>query len=250
MWLKQAEIFVVIVYKMRFKMDEKNKKIIDRNYGSIPHFSTSKMSQQADKKIDIGSEKILTEKSRDWKDLIIVTEKIDGSNVGVIKKNNRLYSLTRSGYECNTSPYEQHLLFEKYCFYNYDKFKWLPEDWRIVGEWCIMAHGTLYDITEESPFVAFDIFDDKNKRISYLDFIKVCANNNICTAPLLHIGQSISIKNSIKLMGDGHYGNPEKPEGFVYRIERDGKVDFLAKWVRSDKEDGKYLNSVVWNKGV
>ena len=32
----------------------------------------------------------------------------------------------------------------------------------------------------------------------------------------------------------------EAPEGMVYRVERKGKVDFLAKWVRQDFEAGKY----------
>ena len=49
-------------------------KVIDRNYGSIPHLSTSKMSQQADKKIAFGQEEILTKKARDWKDMIVLTE--------------------------------------------------------------------------------------------------------------------------------------------------------------------------------
>ena len=211
-----------------------NNKIIDKNYGSIPHLSTSKLTQQADKKIHIGQEEILTKKTRDWKDLIIVTEKIDGSNVGVIKKDNKTFCITRKGYEAITSPFEQHVLFEKYVTMNYEKFQWLPEGWRIAGEWCIMAHGTLYDITDESPFVAFDIFNSDNERIVYLEFIKLCVIHNIATVPLLHIGQPISIKNAIKLMGAGHYGKPDKPEGFVYRIEREGKVDFLAKWVHSE----------------
>lgn len=224
-------------------------KIIDSNYGSIPHLSISKLTQQADKKIDFGSEKILTSKARDWKDLIIVTEKIDGSNVGVIKKNGELKCLTRKGYDVETSPFEQHKLFKNYVENFKYMFNWLPEGWRVVGEWCVMAHGTLYDISEESPFAAFDIFTPDNKRILYLEFIKLCSKYNIPNVKILHIGQPISIKNSIKLLGNGHYGKPENPEGVVYRIEREGKVDFLAKWVRADKEDGKYLDSEKWNIG-
>jgi hypothetical protein len=226
-----------------------SEKIIDKNYGSIPHLSTSKLTQQADKKIHIGQEKILTQKERDWKDTIIITEKIDGSNVGVIKKNGQLIALSRAGYDVNSSPYEQHKLFHTYVYENESMFSWLPEGWRVVGEWCILAHGTLYDISNESPFVAFDIIDSSDKRMVYINFIKMCAKYSIPTVPLLHIGQAVSIKNAIKLMGAGHYGMPEKPEGFVYRVERVGKVDFLAKWVRHDKEDGKYLDTIVWNKG-
>ncbi len=224
-------------------------KIIDKNYGSIPHLSSSKMSQQADKKIHSGQEKILTEKARDWKDTIIVTEKLDGSNVGVIKKDNRLIALTRAGYDANSSPYEQHKLFYKYIYKYENNFSWLPDGWRVVGEWCIMAHGTIYDITNECPFCAFDIFDNEDNRILFLEFVKLCSKYSIPMVPVLHFGQPISIKNSIKLLGDGHYGKPDKPEGFVYRAEREGKVDFLAKWVRHDKEDGKYLDDIIFNIG-
>lgn len=224
-------------------------KVIDKAYGSIPHLSTSKMSQQADKKIHMGQELLLTSKTRDWRDLIIVTEKVDGSCVSVINKEVRFISLSRAGYNTDSSPYEQHRYFTKYMFNNLELFSWLPEGWRVCGEWCAQAHGTLYDITHESPFVAFDIFNSNNERILFLDFIKLCSKHGIPTVPILHIGQPISINNAIKLLGKGHYGNPEQPEGFVYRLEREGKVEFLAKWVRSDKEDGKYMKQQIWNKG-
>lgn len=224
-------------------------KIIDRNYGSIPHLSTSKLTQQADKKINISQEELLTKKARDWKDLIIVTEKLDGSNVGIYNSGTEFYPLTRAGYEASTSNYKQHKLFQAYVKNNIDMFKWLPEKWRIVGEWCIQAHGTLYDITGESPFVAFDIFDEKNNRIPYLKFRDICVRESIPMVALLHIGQPVSINQAIKLLGAGHYGSPDKPEGVVYRMERENKVDFLAKWVRHDKEDGKYMKEDIFNKG-
>jgi hypothetical protein len=41
----------------------------------------------------------------------------------------------------------------------------------------------------------------------------------------------------------------EPPEGVVYRVEDKDRVLFLAKWVRGDKVDGKYLfqNPPIWN---
>ena len=227
-----------------------NNKIIDKNYGSIPHLSTSKLTQQADKKIQIGQENILNKKARDWKDLVIVTEKLDGSNVGVIRKNNEIKTITRKGYDCSTSPHHMHEIFSLWVDRHLSRFWQLPEGWRITGEWLMQAHGTIYDLQGNSPFVAFDIFDDKNNRVPYLKFIEFCHKHMIQTVPLLHIGQPVSIKNCIKLLGKGHYGEGI-PEGFVMRCEREGNVDFLAKWVRADKEDGKYLreDDPVWNKG-
>lgn len=225
-------------------------KIIPRNYGSIPHLSTSKMTQQADKKIESGQEVILTKKARDWRDLIIVTEKIDGSNVGVVQKYGNPQPITRAGYLATTSPYRQHHYFAQYVAQKLRMFTWLPDGWRICGEWCIQAHGTLMDITDFEPFVAFDIFDARNARIPYVAFQAMCYKHGIITTPLLHIGQPIGIKNAIKLMGNGRYGAPEKPEGCVWRCERDGNVEFLAKWVRADKEDGRYMDKEIWNKGA
>jgi hypothetical protein len=227
----------------------KEGKVIERSYGSIPHLSTSKMSQQADKKINIDQEYILTKKARDWKDLIILTEKVDGSNVGVIKKDGYIIPIGRSGYTTESSEYKQHKMFDEYVFKNIHLFNWIPEGFRICGEWCIQSHGTIYDITNESPFVAFDIIDQNNKRITFFEFYGICKKYDIPMVPILHIGQPISISNAVKLLGKGHYGNPEKPEGCVYRVERDNKVDFLAKWVRSDKEDGKYLDNELYNIG-
>lgn len=224
-------------------------KIIPANYGSIPHLSTSKLTQQADKKIGEGQEEILTHKARDWRDLIIVTEKIDGTNVGVIRKG-ALYTISRAGYLCESSKYSQHHLFDKWVFANMDRFTWLPEGWRICGEWMLQAHGTMYDITNYEPFAAFDIFNEKNERMPYLFLFAQCFKVGIGIVPLLHIGQPISIKNALKLVVNP-YGLSDKSEGVVYRCERNGKVDFLAKWVRADKEDGKYLEDgkEVWNKG-
>lgn len=239
-------------------MEAVKEKIIDRNYGSIPHLSISKFTKQADKKIEPGQESILTEKTRDYRDLIIVTEKVDGSNVGVIRLSGGcgVIPVTRAGYNCADSPYRQHHLFIDWVFENIHMFQWLPYQWRVVGEWCLQAHGTMYDITDFSPFVAFDIFDNRNQRLPYLMFSKLCYKHGIETVPLLHIGQPVKIKTMIKEMGKGHYGDPaEGPEGFVYRCERLVKVDFLAKYVRADKQDGKYLESKgategVWNKGA
>jgi len=50
----------------------------------------------------------------------------------------------------------------------------------------------------------------------------------------------------------GHYGAIDEAEGAVWRVERKGKVDFLGKYVRAGKIDGKYLpemtgGEAVWN---
>jgi hypothetical protein len=49
----------------------------------------------------------------------------------------------------------------------------------------------------------------------------------------------------------GMHGALEPLEGAVWRVEREGKVDFLGKYVRHFKQDGKYFNEdhtkLIWN---
>jgi hypothetical protein len=69
---------------------------------------------------------------------------------------------------------------------------------------------------------------------------------------LIHDGGPLSVETAMSLHGNGDHGCLDEPEGAVWRIERKGEFDFIAKWVRSDKIDGKYLPEIskgepVWN---
>jgi hypothetical protein len=71
---------------------------------------------------------------------------------------------------------------------------------------------------------------------------------------LIHVGGPISVEKAMNLHGAGDHGCDD-PEGVVYRVERRGEFDFMTKWVRPDKVDGKYLPEIegsvssvpVWN---
>jgi len=223
-----------------------NKPLKQKAYGSIPHLSNSKIDQQADKKISIGQEEILTKKVRDWKDLIIVQEKVDGSCVCIAKIKNKIYALTKAGYEAKTSPFEFLHKFGEWVDKNINVFDdMLENNERLCGEWMLKVHSLKYNLPHDY-FVAFDIIRDK-KRILYLDFIKRISKYGICSTYLIHIGQPITVKNAMEKMGPGGHGCLEIPEGLVYRAEREGNVDFLAKYVRFGKVDGKYLDENIEN---
>src|SRR3989442_5967093 len=76
-------------------------------YGSICHLPGSRLGP-GDHKLNPGQAKILTEKTRDKHDLIIVQEKLDGSNVAVARVSSQLIPLGRAGYPAISSKYEQH----------------------------------------------------------------------------------------------------------------------------------------------
>jgi len=212
-----------------------------KNYGSIPHLHNSKLGD-GDYYIGFGQEKILTIKTRDKHDNVLAFEKYDGSNVGVAKYENKIFALTRSGYEANTSPYKQHHYFANWVKSNESIFVDMLENGeRITGEWLLQAHGLIYDI-KTTPIVFFDYFTPSNERFIFKDLEDKTSRYGLQLPRMLHSGNAISVDELLPILNQktDNIQSVELPEGIVYRAERKDKVDFLAKWVRSDFPTGQF----------
>lgn len=229
---------------------QKPEKILKyKTYDSIGHLHESRLGPK-DHHIDERSNSNFVSVLPNQQSLVIVQEKLDGTNVTIANVDNKIYALSRSGFDCSNSPQEQHQMFEKWVKREYDT--WMlalaPGD-RIVGEWLALAHGTIYK-NLKMPFVAFDIFQD-NKRLSFLEFTKRTSTFHITTPYVVHMGGACSIKRAHKIMAkefpDYDY------EGFVYRLEEKGEFKSIAKYVRPGKIDGLYLKAdspdhkYIWN---
>lgn len=231
-------------------MNKNTKPLGQKAYGSIPHLPYSRLGE-GDHHIEIGQAEIATKKARDKNDLIIVQEKLDGSNCSVAKVNGQILALGRSGYLTETSPYEQHQLFSKWVKSNeYRFFKLLDENERVSGEWLAQAHGTIYKLHHE-PFVVFDLITI-NERTTYHNFLLRVLPLGFVVPNLVHIGQPLSIEKALKKVEVSGHGAIDEVEGVIYRVERNGKVDFLTKFVKPTKVDGKYLpennnGQTIWN---
>ena len=134
---------------------------------------------------------------------------------------------------------------------------------RLVGEWLMQAHGTRYELQHE-PFVAFDLIKGIQRTV-HNEFLERIKTGGFVAPKIIHIGEPISVENALQKLGKfGHHGAIDVIEGAVWRVERNelinkGKgderrwiVDFLAKYVRPDKQDGTYLPDIsgkdeVWN---
>lgn len=217
-----------------------------RAYGHIPHLPGSRMGP-GDHACHEGQARIATVRVRDRRDEVWVQEKVDGTCVAVAKTNGELVPLIRAGYRAIESPHEQHHLFDAWVRGNRHRFD-LKEGERLCGEWLAMAHGTRYDLTPpREPFVAFDLMRG-SERMAYREFdLRFCGAFD---RPRLIATGPTSIEAAMAALGTfGFYGALDPVEGAVWRVERDGKVDFLCKYVRPDKVDGKYFSddAPVWN---
>ena len=221
-------------------------------YGHIPHLPGSRMGP-ADKQANPGHAAMCTGPTKHRGLTVYAEEKLDGTCVAVAKVGGILYALGKAGYPANTSPYEMHHMFHEWVHRSevLERFdKVLQDGERIVGEWLVQAHGTRYDLPHE-PFVAFDImrghgrvlYKERNGRLRY----------KFTTPCLIYADVApVSIQDVQAALEPSRHAALDPVEGAVWRVERDNKVFTLAKWVRPDKIDGKYLpeksgEEPVWN---
>ena len=234
-----------------------------KNYGKIGHLPESRLGD-GDHHITEGQARICLEKKRDKHDRIIVQEKLDGSNVGVAKVDGKLWPIQRAGYLAASSPHEQHHLFDQMVRDNEAQFNaLLREGERACGEWLMQAHGTRYFLPHD-PFVLFDIMKG-TERITYDELRSRALGLGFTLPYTICTGEPIGLAEAFYEIGaHGRHGAIDPMEGLVYRVERnelidkkaggdrEWKVDFLAKYVCQDKEDGQYLPGVtgsepIWN---
>lgn len=225
-------------------------------YGKIPHLPGSRLGT-GDHHCSPGQAVIATEKARDRHDVVIVQEKLDGSCVAAaVLESGELVALGRAGHLAQSSPYPQHQLWAAFVREHHERFRAvLRPGERVVGEWLAQAHGTRYTLSHE-PFVAFDIICNA-RRFPYCEMQRRILGR-FTTPAILALGPT-RIEDAMAALyeGDGNgpfgfHGAAEHVEGAVWRVERNGEVDFLCKYVRHDKADGCYLpketgNREIWN---
>ena len=222
-----------------------------KSYGHIAHVPGSRIGP-GDHMVPPGMAEIVCEKTRDKHDHIIVQVKADGSNVSVAKIGDRIIPLGRAGYPADTSQYRQHQLFAKWVYRQMERFHnlLLPGE-RVCGEWLAQAHGTRYALPHE-PFVVFDLMALPHKRVTLQMLRDRTAPYEFTLSHVLSEGPPRSIEWCRQAIADiAPHGELDPIEGIVWRCERQGIVDFLCKWVRPDKVDGKYLPEIsgeeIWN---
>lgn len=220
-----------------------------RAYGSIGHLPNSRLGS-GDHSVNDGQARICTVAKRDAQDRIIVLEKLDGSCVAVAKIGGQIVPLVRAGYTAESSPHENHHLFAEWVRRNRLRFvDVLREGERIVGERLAMVVGTRYDLGDSDPFKAFDLMQGHDR--APFDALRERIDGHFSSPHVISDGPALATDAAMHLHRHACWPCDEI-EGVVYRVERAGCVEFLAKYVRHDKVDGKHLPSVsgrepLWN---
>jgi ATP-dependent RNA circularization protein (DNA/RNA ligase family) len=226
-----------------------------KTYNSIGHLPNSRTGI-ADSRISEQSAKQMVSELPNQQSLVIVQEKIDGSNVCVVRHSGELITLGRSGFPCKDSNQEQHRMFDSWVKVHKDKFeKLLPnESDRVVGEWIALAHGTKYTIGPdgdyEQPFIAFDLFNGSDlKACSFIETTQRVYAVGLIMPKVIHIGGACSVSRALKILTQ-EVGT--HAEGVVYRLEEAGKLKTIAKFVKHDKVDGLFMidresSEYIWN---
>ena len=228
-------------------MTDKNpaKPLGRKSYGSIGHLPGSRLGP-GDHSVHEGQARICTEKVRDRHDLVIVTEKLDGSCMAVARLEGRIVPLGRAGYPAWTSPFEFQRRFGEWVAARDDIFRRvLREGERLVGEWMYLVHGTIYERLCDLWY-AFDLMRGQD-RAPMAEIDERLKDTPLSRpAELFRGNRGYSILEADSLLGWGgvYCAVPDGAEGAVWRVERRGKVDFLAKYVRPGKVDGQYLPDI------
>jgi len=215
-------------------------------YGSTPHLPESRLGP-GDYSMTPEQATLFTGERRRKGDRIIVTEKIDGSNCAVAKKDGEILALQRAGYLAATSPFALHHAFDRWVSARKALFDdLLSEGERIVGEWLHTAMGTRYEIEDpDRLFVTFAMFAERQR----LPFDVFAARNDGVGLPRAHVisdGEGVAVGDVMSALGEnGFHGALDGVEGAVWVLETAGEFNAIAKFVKADKIDGKYMSGVT-----
>ena len=225
-------------------------------YGSIPHLIGSRVGE-GDHHVHAGQHRICTEKVRNKHDRVLVTEKWDGCNVAIARLGQEVFALTRSGRLARDSRFRHHHMFADWVQTNLRRLSHAVGSGEVLhGEWLALAHGTMYDLERgDDPIVFFDMSEQSGRRFPYAQLIATCLNIGLHMPRVLSDGPAFPVHAALESLTskvNSALTAGEQPEGAVWRVESSGKFDFMAKFVRQGKVDGRYLPEVsgkeaIWN---
>ena len=181
---------------------------------------------------------------------LIITEKVDGANAGMMLYEdepvlrNREHILNK-GYLKDTPAKLQFRPMWNWFYQNIEKFKKLNQIgfYSVYGEWCWMVHGVEYMLPDW--FIAFDLFDyAAQKFVNAKQAFAILTEAGFVTAPIVHQGP-IDLNNLDTLANSKSLWSNEQKEG-IYLKDSDGQwVTKRFKMLRHGYVQGSKLSNTM-----
>ena len=220
-------------------------KLIPSNFSSIKHLSGSRLIDDKDSYMSKEGQKKFVEKKLNSLDNVIVTEKIDGMNAGLIRLNGEYYPLSRKGYDIrNKLIYEDNSINWLFFFWSYYCSEFvnsfiLMEGERLVFENVMMIHSLQYNFKKLQPIFLLAVFDKDNKRKNYEETRRIAESYEAQVPPVLSERLPLKPEEIMKFYDKSLVGCKGLMEGLVYWYDRfiDGEYFFdgLAKFVSNTR---------------
>lgn len=215
-------------------------KLVPRNFGHIGHLRGSRMIDNEDTLINEAERVKFVLCKRDPKDDVIITEKIDGMNAGVVKLNGLLYPINKKGYDVRgmgMQRTELRALADSWTnwvdehYEIYDDI--LEEGERLVFENAIMMHTLRYRFSGDPVFLLAK-YDANNRKLIYDELCQIGKEYKLRQPPMLCRGVAIDPSLVINQYPKGLVGARDGIEGIVYSYEHAGQVEGCAKYVSNE----------------
>jgi len=175
---------------------------------------------------------------------IVITEKVDGANLGFsLSTNGDILVQNRSHYVNSSSHAQFNMLFDYTEKHREDLYRILsrdasfPERFILFGEWLAATHSISYSKLPDR-FLAFDLYDRvTNSWMSRARLESLLASTTICIVPVMYTGKIVLSKETLIHMVTReslYYDGPV--EGIYIKVECDhkGVVQSRSKIVRED----------------
>ena len=185
---------------------------------------------------------------------VVITEKMDGANVGIIRHKD-YFRLQKRGSLVDVGEHFQFNFFKAWSQQNYDKLLQIPQDTTLYGELMICKHTVFYDMLPDY-FVAFAWYNKKTNEYYHRDeMAELCDKIGLCYVPEICRGCNYSKDELFDLIPDPAAYGHKPAEGLVvwnYRAGMRGKVVRAEFQKAMDEDDhwdkGPIIKNIVSNK--
>lgn len=181
-------------------------------------------------------------------DKIIIEEKIDGANTGIIGgKKDQIFRLQKRGSLVDVSEHPQFNRFKAWTNEHYEQLMNIRYPYIVYGEFMWATHHIYYDQLPDW-FICFDVWDGE-EYLNREDKEKYCEKLGINIVPLLYCGYIDSVEELIPYVyGKSEYSSDNDREGIViknYRKQMRAKL-VRGEFVKEINEDGTHW-STKWD---